>query len=557
MEECLKLLKGQRDEQRLAGLLLATKFCKGDDHTSIFIRVYEAIGAQFLDRDLVIDECYEFLFLVSTSSDDGLAALYNFKGISVFALDMSRLCDGSHPLELAMRLVQLMLSKLPLERIYNEYATELSQMVVTIARQFALSHSGVKFEALYILSTLLSSKYAAPLHDALRLMSKEFWSTYLCVGIAAVLQNRVASREKMHALILAESMMSILGEEWLIDQSNLPGEKEPFPVDRCLLLVLESARVEVAVLLNELAYLKYAAPEKSSAADITLKPQNLSIVFSLIEKIIKLISNVSGGQGKCIDMNTIMKVITGLDETIGVVLDFLQDAKEHGQRNGDDLLASVRLVGSYLAESPFALKEKVQDLLEDILLIGGEDEPSPFYSLCFMLPFLCQITMEVEGCRILARNEELKPVVDCLVKLIVPNSFADAKEYGIILLACDTIMNVLLKKEETSVELDDSSVVRLLTAFSCWTEFVTEPSVTMMASSICSLIFESTSEEVLFTHPDFELRTMNNLSQLITRSLTAYYTEAEGGLYEIVTAGYTRWAHRFPHINEVVKRKNR
>ncbi|KAF5205070.1 neurochondrin family protein [Thalictrum thalictroides] len=203
------------------------------------------------------------------------------------------------------------------------------------------------------------------------------------------------------------------------------------------------------------------------------------------------------------------------------------------------------------------------DLLEDILVIEGEDEPSPFYSVCFMLPFLCQLTMEVEGCRILARNKGLKAVVDCLIKLIVPNSRADDKEYGIIFLACDTIMNVLLKKEETSVQLDDCSVVHLLTAFACWTEFVTQPSVTMMASSICSLIFESTSEEALLTHPDFKLRTMNNLSQLITRSLTAcgHYsmsddTEAEGDLYEIVTAGYSRWVHRFPRIKEAVKGEN-
>ncbi|KAL3745475.1 hypothetical protein ACJRO7_014561 [Eucalyptus globulus] len=49
LDDCLKLLRGERDEQPLAGLLLVTKFCKGDDLTSLR-RVYDAVGARFLDR---------------------------------------------------------------------------------------------------------------------------------------------------------------------------------------------------------------------------------------------------------------------------------------------------------------------------------------------------------------------------------------------------------------------------------------------------------------------------------------------------------------------------
>ena len=49
LEDCLKLLRGETDEQRLAGLLLVTKFCNKDDHESIR-KVYEAVGTRFLDR---------------------------------------------------------------------------------------------------------------------------------------------------------------------------------------------------------------------------------------------------------------------------------------------------------------------------------------------------------------------------------------------------------------------------------------------------------------------------------------------------------------------------
>ena len=73
----------------------------------------------------------------------------------------------------------------------------------------------------------------------------------------------------------------------------------PYIFVRCLLLVLEQSRVEVAVLLNELAYLKYEASKSSSSVDetIRLKQQNIAISFSLVEKIIKLISSLGENEG--------------------------------------------------------------------------------------------------------------------------------------------------------------------------------------------------------------------------------------------------------------------
>ena len=53
------------------------------------------------------------------------------------------------------------------------------------------------------------------------------------------------------------------------------------------------------MLLNELAYSKYEASKSSSstAETIILKQQKVTIVFSLVEKIIKLISNIGETEG--------------------------------------------------------------------------------------------------------------------------------------------------------------------------------------------------------------------------------------------------------------------
>lgn len=51
-------------------------------------------------------------------------------------------------------------------------------------------------------------------------------------------------------------------------------------------------------MLNELAYMKYEASTNSSLKDsIILKQRNVATAFSLVEKIIKLISNVGEDQG--------------------------------------------------------------------------------------------------------------------------------------------------------------------------------------------------------------------------------------------------------------------
>ncbi|ONI34527.1 hypothetical protein PRUPE_1G485900 [Prunus persica] len=604
LEDCLKLLKGERDEQRLAGLLLVTKFFKGDDLSSLQT-IYNAVGVGFLDRlfrtgmgkgsisssgsenrdaylqlsvtvlaafchvleiaasndmvskiplvlevlstepgSAVLEECYEFLYLVSTASEDGIMTFYTSGGMNMLASHMSIFPDGSHQMELSMKLVQLILNKLSLEIINQDYVPELSKIVAAITRQFAVLHNAVKFDALHLLSAILASKYSAPLYDSLRVLPEKDLPNYMRDGIAAILQNRVAPTEKLQALILADSMMTIFGERWLIGHINLPGVKEPIPADRCLVLVLEQSRVEVAVLLNELAQLKDEASKRSSAPAETIvsKKRDVAIAFSLLEKIISLISNASENEGDIIDENTFMKVIKGLNETIGVVLEYLQDAKEHGQRKGDDLLASVRIIGSYLAETPVACKEKVRELLEYMLSIEGEDEPSPFYSICFLLPLLCQMTMEIEGCIAL---------ISC---------GGHISDNGCIFLACDTILNLLLKKEQLRIPLDDSTLVNLLKALAYWTEGINDPSTIMMASSICALLFDFTSEKALLKHPNFDVSTLDSLSRLIARSLASWgqgmsdAAKSEMDLLEIVTQGYSQWVDRFPRVRETVER---
>ncbi|OEL12975.1 hypothetical protein BAE44_0026006, partial [Dichanthelium oligosanthes] len=409
---------------------------------------------------------------------------------------------GSKCIELAINLVQLLVHKLKVDNMSVEKLQGMTSMVTSLARLFAVLHTAVKFDALHMLTTLLSQKE----------------SVRMTLSPSCFIE--VLSSEKLHALLLAECMMSILGEDWLSEDYKTQDSQNALPVDKFVLLVLESARVEVAVLLNELAYLKCESSKTSQTAEaISQKQRNLAILFSLIERIIKMISNASGGEGvpsQAIRESTIMHAIAGLNETISLVLDFLQDAKDHAQWKGDDLLAAARIVGSYLAEAPCACKEKITNLLEFIFSIEGQDEPSPFYSICFMLPMLSQITMEADGCRILASFGGYKAVIDCIVKMTEQDGMMI--DNGSMFLACDTIINLLSKRNNGHVPVD-SYFIRLLKSLVTWAGISDASSVTMTASCLCAMLLDLTSEEFLLSCSDFDSKTLGSLSELIVRSL--------------------------------------
>ncbi|EPS72681.1 hypothetical protein M569_02070, partial [Genlisea aurea] len=577
MEDLMKLLRAKSDSQRLAGLLLVTKICDGSDQR-VIVDVYQALGHTFLHRLLVtgighadegggggrddireayfklavsvlaafarvpeiaasaemqsivptvlkavskdsipsiIEDCYEFLFLVSTAHKDGVTALYEFGLMQLLACQMAVLSSGSHEMELAIKLAQLAMAKLPGEAVFVDHIHDLCEMVPTIAKEFGLRHDAVKFDALHLLSAILSSNFSGALHEVLRSNMCSKWPNYARHGIVDILQNRVGPTEKLEALAIAESIMTIFSEEWLIGKNVLPDAPCSYPSDRCMHLVLESARVEVAVILNEIAYLKYEA--SSTPESFLVKLRNLGVVFSLVEKVIKFISKLATDEGITHE-RTLTKIIFGLDETIGVVLDYLLDAKEHGTRQGNDLLACVRIVGSYLAQAPTACEKKVRELLGYMLTIEGDGESSTLDCISFLLPMMCQMTLTDDGCKTFASTQSFTAVVAYLTSLISPGSYRTEISSS-ILLALDTTLNVLLKREESFFSLDESCLVKLLKVLPLWAEKMPEEaSVVMMASSISSLILKS-SEDCLMSDPNLEKDDLVRLSLLLKKSL--------------------------------------
>ncbi|XP_076944552.1 uncharacterized protein LOC143615272 isoform X2 [Bidens hawaiensis] len=148
---------------------------------------------------------------------------------------------------------------------------------------------------------------------------------------------------------------------------------------------------------------------------------------------------------------------------------------------------------------------------------------------------VCQITMEVNGCRLIVSSGAYKAVVECLIKLLSEDT-GTMEDNGPIFLACDIILNLLLKKEHIRVPLDGSCFIRLLGAMSSWADDAVDWSCIMMASSICSLILDSTSETILQSNPHFNNDNFIGLCRLMKRSLSTFgkHTESEADLHQIV-----------------------
>ncbi|GJV12790.1 neurochondrin isoform X2 [Tanacetum coccineum] len=93
----------------------------------------------------LVEECFEFLYLVTAAREDGVQIFYESGGMTVLA---SQMCEydsgyefniligvGSHTIELAMKLLQLTVAELSLDKIIKKHCSEKSSVVTTLAKQ--------------------------------------------------------------------------------------------------------------------------------------------------------------------------------------------------------------------------------------------------------------------------------------------------------------------------------------------------------------------------------------------------------------------------------------
>ena len=83
------------------------------------------------------------------------------------------------------------------------------------------------------------------------------------------------------------------------------------------------------------------------------------------------------------------------------------------------LSLSLSLFGQVHVLGFWGMNSGVVSLLGEWTLLKLFLNGSPFYSICFLLPMLCQITMKIEGCKALASSGGHKAVSLCIILIDV------------------------------------------------------------------------------------------------------------------------------------------
>jgi hypothetical protein len=94
------------------------------------------------------------------------------------------------------------------------------------------------------------------------------------------------------------------------------------------MLVVETVRIETAVLLNEVARKTFdsGGGETDQVAESAGKQQGLATYLALLEHVINVVVDQQDASGK-LKESTMEKAVTALNEVVGLVLEFLEDAQ--------------------------------------------------------------------------------------------------------------------------------------------------------------------------------------------------------------------------------------
>jgi hypothetical protein len=644
MEDCVKLLQGSNDEQRLVGLLLATKIVAGDDLQAVR-KVFDAIGFPFLKRLLktgtgkakkgtaaaaaaaaglqqekeqqraylnlalsiiaafcrvpelaarddtigivpilvetlaskdeekkddddddataaaaaaAVADCFECLLAIGSASEKGLEAIH---GHSVLMIVASQLRDAPPTamwIPIGVRLLEFMLATVNSEEDLAKCSQYLVGVIPVVARQLVSRQDILKFEALSLLHRLLASQFSDFMQIAVQ-KAPPFdvdWADQVRSGLGLVLHNRVDVKFKQLALELAEALVQLIGDSWLVGTMKIPDEQRCVPSDRFFLLILETLRVETAVLLNEVARIVFDNSGGTLVAqnpEAAMKQRQLATFFFLLEHIMNVVAEQQDAGGNLGEL-AMEKAIVALDEVVGVILEFLEDAHEHGIARGDMLLAAARLVGRYLAEAPSAHHNRVLKLLGFLLSVTNEGQDSAIQAVVFFLPALSQLTTEVDGCKALVECEGHKQIVE----------FAQAAAQtggpgfqGPIVDSCDSLLN-LLNKKDVLRGLNVVDFIPALPALAAWALQGQPVMECALVASLCTIVLGLTSENQLshFLAPSDMQSIFSVILINLERCQRAERLEEpaeEEDLWDITVSGCAACMQQYPSLRHMIR----
>ncbi|XP_075051583.1 neurochondrin [Mixophyes fleayi] len=393
LERCLEVLKAAKsDSEQFAALLLVTKCARAgelDDGTRR--RIFDAVGFSFPNRLLFSkttpDGCPEHLFrslgltllacfctepslathpqvlnkipilnetLLTSCPPDSIdltsmvedayqcivSIMTSPQGVKhlVSGGTVSSLCKAylnrNQGWENALKILTALLTSMP-EKCWKKSSTECQRLLFRLCEEFYNEENNRKFHLLEILPGFLPPS---------PVLLETSWGTdclkHLCRGLLKILSNKLSISQRDPALKLGACLSHIYGSSWIFVESK--GERARF-----LCLLVNLACVEIRMALED------PEPLDSRQAAATA-------CYALVEMGIQECTKEEGHP--MLKENQKLQLLQVMQEACGAVMYYLQ---QMGSEKLEDpfVLASVRLLGVWLAEETSCLKQEVIQLL--------------------------------------------------------------------------------------------------------------------------------------------------------------------------------------------------
>lgn len=472
VKKCCNILKNSTsDTEKFAALFMVTKLVKGKHATPAAKKaIFEAIGFDFLRRLLLtadvpvdcppsiyksvalsiitvfcneeelatkkelIDFVPVFLDIVKAAddseNDDSLMAIgeaYNcLKGIAAYPPGLKALIEanaidklsdiysqGSFQSDEALNIMAVLIAKQGTSWEAKD-PRAVHALLNKIAVDFETDQDKRKFEVCEVLNALI---FNTPRKLVAESASSETWPQCIYKGLSDILQSKIGAAQRNPALLLASSMLDLLGIDWLF--SDEEKGKQMF------LLLIQLAAIEVRMQLDGKT-LKATGPN-----------QNLiTACYIILELSINYLSN----DQLDLDQKERQTLYTGLKGAFTAIINLLiKISNDKNKPSGEDKLfvcATIRVLSAWLAQETTAMRTQVYQLLPFMLGLANEtfyaykarrvaekagtataadrDPLSNIDVLRVMLPALCHLAVEDESRKIILSQNEDKVLLEFL-----------------------------------------------------------------------------------------------------------------------------------------------
>ena len=290
------------------------------------------------EDDMIID-CFDILTSL-TQTEEGSIKLVDYGSITALSEVITKQLRGCDKGQGVLRSVLHFCG----EYAWKKDAPSMHMILEHFCKQFDTFQDETKFELCAVVSSIIS---CLPKEMDKKSLQRS-WFISLNHALNDIFTSKLGQPQRDPALRLASSVLDKLGVDCI-----LPPHREDC---KLLLIIIHLSCIEIRITLENLS------PEQ-----MTLKTDTLVSCYNLLELII---CHMTSAPSLKLDENQVLQLHSAMEGAFNSVIFFLREQSEQGDQVEDPnqiLLASVRVLGSWLAEETSALKIKVQEILPFIV----------------------------------------------------------------------------------------------------------------------------------------------------------------------------------------------